>query len=1663
MRTGIFLLLCVAVTFTPGHCETKVADDDESRAKLPEFLSELDLEDLEASEEDVEALKRIVKRLAPEKNGEYQVYQVFFGNEDLLKEWLKGAGVTGQPGVDFPALTTIPVTSFSCRGLKGGYYADLETNCQVFHICDNGRKISFLCPNGTIFQQSQLICDWWFKVDCSKSVELYEQSAEQLAQEERKRAETRKMKSEFHRTTDKDKGQTYNQNENADYDGRQNGRVNPYAQSAKQNQIQDSFERGKSSQYNQISTFDQQSNTRNGNQFINNNSNNNNNNNQNNYNGGGTNENANLRPQPFFQTNGRQQNKLSDEKNNKAYDQRGQNRYQSTSQDYQESNQDRYNENENSGRKEKPSAFRNPKARPVSRTNANNFYLQDQKVTPTYTETTTFRTSTSNPLREFQQLAESAAFVSNRGNRVNSKTYNSQNYNYQSYSNQVTNFNSKGTTTQSPDKNRDSHSAFRSRFNIPPFPGPTYSPIYKPKTTTLDYDIETETTTDRNSYTTDYYRLNYQETTYPPTDAPNVTNQDYQTTTYPPNGNYRQNYNREQYTTTQRPYNDYSNNNNYRTNNYKDNTVTTRDVSQDTGTYSTTRSYVNTETYRNQNSVTESYRGTATTPAYFNGNQGQSTGTFDNRDGQSGSSTRSSSRTSQNYRQNSISGSTEKPSRSTQTYQQNGAGKTLSPYDTSFTYKQGKVMSTLGPYVPFTKNYIFSSTSTTTTPRPPAYTATVPTYSSTIANYRSTTKNLLPKIQSSTASPSEARTAATYLPKPNPTKRKGLENRPVNERQHALSMLQSLRGLENNIPSLGSGNGSWGGPTIPTSSGPSTLHSLALYFATANDNFTSNETTDSAIQIELKDSLTPPSKLTDASIQLPTSILTQHTINSYAELFNLNNALEGNGTTDYSDEENLDEDDEFEDDLDIQQSEGPLAGARKTNSTKLRELAQVFTHALSAYLQDPETFKKVLAEIRPTEPSASEESDSAESTTTYPTTYDEYPSVTKEKDEVLEYSDDLNASRRRKPTTIFPITTQPTTTVEETTFNSYYTTVTPSSNAQYQTVTPVSNDLSVNAQSNFYGSTTQSANNAFAYSVNNAFNQNSVNDITNYNSASNGPSEPQDESYFPDYSETENKLGGFQNNTASTYEPYGKHVKPFDATPIGDNYVSSSTPATYVANQQTSRYTEENLSSRQPDLELTPPRFQPNYENANAESSRSSNPEGSDAASTTVYSTTPVPRRVYELTTQPFRIRYYDTTSQKPNDEFMATARTSYMNFRSNYGRDNSPRSTENPSQVSTTETYGPDPVTTSINDADISLHQNTVARDAVNNAQITTKDENSSTLGDNHWTSSPQVTQLWETTVFIDPKHINHGLESEETSGTPITTTNFVPTERMTRNTTPSPRDRFATDASSDIRDFGSNQETTEWQWTPKDNDSPTAFTLLPTALNSERTATPTPIYTTKSSITTTITSSVSATSAVPQDNLSSLLPYTVAKSANLTENEIVKAQEMFGGLNETSTNTLMRVMKQADKNETVRQLVLLLITHCNGPMNKTMEEEKEQLLNALLRLPVNEFTSDESREIVAGINRLKFPLGGARVVPLNPSQYNSGKNTATTVRPADLVATTFRSRRGRKFRTTTDNPSRVDRRTDETDDNSLSQAASDNRALELLRSLYTIAAKWG
>jgi hypothetical protein len=87
--------------------------------------------------------------------------------------------VAGQPGQDFPAYTRVPKTSFSCSNVpyEYGMYADEETGCQAYHLCYNGRKESFLCGVGTVFNQRILHCDYWYSVDCAKSSQYYSSNA----------------------------------------------------------------------------------------------------------------------------------------------------------------------------------------------------------------------------------------------------------------------------------------------------------------------------------------------------------------------------------------------------------------------------------------------------------------------------------------------------------------------------------------------------------------------------------------------------------------------------------------------------------------------------------------------------------------------------------------------------------------------------------------------------------------------------------------------------------------------------------------------------------------------------------------------------------------------------------------------------------------------------------------------------------------------------------------------------------------------------------------------------------------------------------------------------------------------------------------------------------------------------------------------------------------------------------------------------------------------------------------------------------------------------------------------------------------------------------------------------------------------------------------------
>jgi len=98
------------------------------------------------------------------------------------------ANIPGVPGEDYPIYAEVPESGFACDGqVDGGYYADPEAECQAFHICTADgagglAKYSFLCPNGTLFNQNYFICDWWFNFDCAEAEGLYSLNDEYAAE-----------------------------------------------------------------------------------------------------------------------------------------------------------------------------------------------------------------------------------------------------------------------------------------------------------------------------------------------------------------------------------------------------------------------------------------------------------------------------------------------------------------------------------------------------------------------------------------------------------------------------------------------------------------------------------------------------------------------------------------------------------------------------------------------------------------------------------------------------------------------------------------------------------------------------------------------------------------------------------------------------------------------------------------------------------------------------------------------------------------------------------------------------------------------------------------------------------------------------------------------------------------------------------------------------------------------------------------------------------------------------------------------------------------------------------------------------------------------------------------------------------------------------------------
>nr|XP_027226756.1 flocculation protein FLO11-like [Penaeus vannamei] len=76
-------------------------------------------------------------------------------------------------------MDNLPATNFTCKEkVIGGYYADVYTGCQMFHVCTLDEKgeihdYKFRCLMGTVFDQETRVCERADDVDCSRSESFF--------------------------------------------------------------------------------------------------------------------------------------------------------------------------------------------------------------------------------------------------------------------------------------------------------------------------------------------------------------------------------------------------------------------------------------------------------------------------------------------------------------------------------------------------------------------------------------------------------------------------------------------------------------------------------------------------------------------------------------------------------------------------------------------------------------------------------------------------------------------------------------------------------------------------------------------------------------------------------------------------------------------------------------------------------------------------------------------------------------------------------------------------------------------------------------------------------------------------------------------------------------------------------------------------------------------------------------------------------------------------------------------------------------------------------------------------------------------------------------------------------------------------------------------------
>lgn len=759
----------------------------------------------------------------------------------------------------------------------------------------------------------------------------------------------------------------------------------------------------------------------------------------------------------------------------------------------------------------------------------------------------------------------------------------------------------------------------------------------------------------------------------------------------------------------------------------------------------------------------------------------------------------------------------------------------------------------------------------------PFYTPTVPSIPSVV--YRAPT--VQSSIESQTAIPTTPTTPST-----------------PSVSEHAMEMIRTIHELhlDNPRPTIESERpilSARPGLHIPPSSGPDTLHSLALYFATAVDNLMTNPENQSAASIPLRDSFDNLDVQIGNVTKISSSHVSNDTIEKYEKLFGIENEQpashsELSSRMDSSDDTKFTSSDN---DLETEYSNNPVLAA--AGSPQIRELAKVFTHALSAYLHDPSTFRRVLSEIRPTEPTPIQTNNeiltnrigktddfnkgtgptylptvattSATATTTFISTTEDF--------EVLDFSDVTLSTAKKElnyPSTT-PATTNPTTTD--------FPSTTTSTETESSTVLSNSIQESLNTADRVPASrflteqllkspehrepkqleTTTDSNNPFALEINGGLIMSTTFPYFQDDSRESSKQSLEDSSYFPAKETLESR---------SLLKPYGHDVS-FNGSLINDTYPTALSDTQAIPLKWGEEITEDYTTQTTTDypaslsFDLLPP---------------SSIQKGFALPSKETLHPTIDENDLQRAQSQSLVASGNELLNEQKGKSFTTVA--------PRFGDRTRATTTEIPT------------ITTAINGHFITHDYRTSTESSVLESKSTIPD--SGKFSPNPWSTLAY-------TVFLDPLTINDGLMDSKLKDITPSANTYLPRSTQTtpysQSTTTSLPPVTATDIPEAQGLFNRNS----------DNDGAREGKFLS----------------------------------------SSTFPTTLQDKQPAEYMEVMqkKANEMFGSLNDTSATHLLNVMKKANKNKTVRKLILLLIQTCDDDYNTTVEEQsRTALLNALI-----------------------------------------------------------------------------------------------------------------